>query len=1397
MRWIFSVVFFCFVTTLGAQIQTLTFDGDARKVENTEPIREIFDEGIYGVQVNYNFPGAQINSIIQDSRVFQNLYIKNFSHTQEIGKASLPSHIDIILVPQGSFPSIQLLSVDTFAFNNFLIYPALGPASDEYGAPNPEFIYDSSFYASGAFYPSSPVVLRELIHFKGMSIALVEVFPVQYLPSARKIYVHSEIKYKVNFTSSTQFIDINKVSMNTLKMLPNYVLNNIALSAEIQQYINNLIVYDEDPNYLIITHPDYLQAADSLADWKRRLGFIPEILVSSSWTSTSIRNEIYLKYLNYSPSPDYFVIIGDNDKVPGMTISSGNSNFATDLYYACMDGANDYIPDMAYGRISVNGAAQALNVVKKIINYERDPNLDSSFYSNGLNCAYFQHAGSGYAERRFAQTSEEIRTHIVNNGYNVDRVYYTESTVNPLFWNNGYYSAGESIPNYLKKPTFPWNGNAANINSHINNGRFYVFHRDHGMSSGWGDPYYTTSHINSLANGNKLPVVFSINCLTGKYMDAECFAEKFLRMPNGGAVGVFGHGEVSYSGYNDGLALGLIDAIWSNPGLIPNFTGSGGVQNPSLSLHNDIHRMGDVKNQGLIRMIESWGGTLSDIKYTHELFNYFGDPAMEIRTHLPLPILASVNDSIDCNNDTSLVISNSSFDGIVTLVVDDILVAKGQISNGNAILFFNSISGNVAHLTISGRDRIPFSKSIVISGGCPRVDFTVSSNQFCLSDSVLITNHSTGNIASYNWNFGVDALPTTATGIGPFYVKYLSAGSKNVVLSILDSNSNQLSVNQAFVIDQNCKHNIPSAGNLVINKCSGLLYDDGGIGNYSSNSLGSVTISPTLASTISLNFISFNFESGNDFLKIYDGPNTNSPLIGVFTGSNLPNNGQIVSSAGSITISQESDSYTNMDGFVLNWQCNLPFVSPVSNFSVSDSISCDGVVQFYDNSLNGPSNWLWDFGDGVVSSDKNPQHIYNTNGVYSVKLVVNNQFGVDSVLKSSIVQISRPNSLIGKDTMRCKNGSLNLSTNYTGNGSIYWYDSLNSTIPKHVGSVLFLPNISIDQTYFAEIHELTQSEYVGKKDNGGTGAYYTSNSSHYLIFDCYKPVMLKSVLVYASTAGSRTIQLLNSGGSLLMSKTVNIPSGQSRVTLDFEIPVGINLRLAGPTTPNLYRNDGFLAYPFEINNSISIKKSSATSNPTGYYYYFYDWEIIEGECVSVRVPIRTHVLDSLSPVADFSFVSTDPYVSFNYTGDFADNYYWDFGDGDFSLLQNPNHLFQSNGVFNVKLIVSNACGQTSITKSISILSANLQTSGIFERIEIFPIPTDKTLNIRFDLTKGQTIQCVINDMTGRSIRNINFVGQSGQNQFAIDVSDLARGLYTIKLDTKEGFFLRKFIITDR
>lgn len=60
-------------------------------------------------------------------------------------------------------------------------------------------------------------------------------------------------------------------------------------------------------------------------------------------------------------------------------------------------------------------------------------------------------------------------------------------------------------------------------------------------------------------------------------------------------------------------------------------------------------------------------------------------------------------------------------------------------------------------------------------------------------------------------------------------------------------------------------------------------------------------------------------------------------------------------------------------------------------------------VLFTDKSINSPTSWKWDFGDGSTSTDQNPSHTYTTLGLFPVSLTASNKDGTDTVTKADYI----------------------------------------------------------------------------------------------------------------------------------------------------------------------------------------------------------------------------------------------------------------------------------------------------------------------------------------------------------------------------------------------------------
>ncbi len=288
-------------------------------------------------------------------------------------------------------------------------------------------------------------------------------------------------------------------------------------------------------------------------------------------------------------------------------------------------------------------------------------------------------------------------------------------------------------------------------------------------------------------------------------------------------------------------------------------------------------------------------------------------------------------------------------------------------------------------------------------------DFVASDTVYCsIPASVNFTNLSS-NSSDFVWNFGdasvssVDENPVhTYSNFGTYSVT-LTADGGTCGTDVITKTS-YITVSSTAT----CITRVPTTGfGSLQTACDGTIFDDGGpTTDYSNSTSGIMTIQPTDANSVLLTFDSFDYENGYDYLYIYDGASVSSPLIGSYTGSNLPEAGSIIaSSGGAITIQQSSDGSVTGDGFGASWSCLNANSGPLVDFDAEPTRTCDGVVQFIDKSVNLPISWSWNFGDGTTSMSQNPLKTYATNGVYDVTLEVCNSNSCDAISMGSLITV--------------------------------------------------------------------------------------------------------------------------------------------------------------------------------------------------------------------------------------------------------------------------------------------------------------------------------------------------------------------------------------------------------
>lgn len=613
---------------------------ETKGVTKTITTRDIEDTKD-GIMVTYRFD----NVILQKDPLYANattIKIDGFWPNSNVSEPAVLSRWDTFAVPDAS---AKIIMKDS----SYVEFPLeLSPARPILSNGGSDFYSKNNVVPIAGYkglFPSNSISATRNDSYRGQQLLDICITPVQYDFVNKKVRVYTMIQYCIQYSVTAFEKSISRFANERTN--GNSFLENIILNYPSRELTTNpkSATSSVSSKYLIVSVPKYSTAVNRFAEWKRTLGFNVQIAMRESWDTTTVKNVVSTAY--QTDNIEYLLIIGGHSDVPGIIrnkyFNSRNHYHPTDLYYGCM--SNGYTPDIFRGRILVNTGDEAMAVVDKIINYEKNPVSDEFFYKRGVHCAYFQdkqHFENGQwlnkdscEDRRFVLTSERIRDGMLSVIDSITRIYKTETNTYPKYWSLYDYANGEEIPDELQKPTFEWDGDSIDINNCINQKAFYVLIRDHGSDSTWIDPSYTRSNIKNLSNGSYLPVVFSICCHTGKFDVANCFCESFLKKENGGCVAIYGATQSSLSGPNDVMAEGMFDAIWPSLNLRPRF---GIINNVSYSpTPTPTYRLGQILDQGLKRCDEAYLNTNKAWypRYTSELFHCYGDPSMMIYTDRP------------------------------------------------------------------------------------------------------------------------------------------------------------------------------------------------------------------------------------------------------------------------------------------------------------------------------------------------------------------------------------------------------------------------------------------------------------------------------------------------------------------------------------------------------------------------------------------------------------------------------------------------------------------------------------------------------------------------------------------------------------------------------------------
>ena len=689
MKRLILGAFIFLVGTTFAQDKLLSFSNGYVNSGNFKVTKSV-TEGESYIDVTYNFTGAYMYDQVENGKTYARIEMPDARVLDIKGEPALPYYIDLLAISSDKNVSVSIVKSDykEYSVSNTVL-PSLGNFTGNSDVPK---LNESNLYSENSLYPSEIAKIENVNSFKNVPFASVAVYPVRVNPVTNKVRCYSSITYRLSYKSADVSKSL-KSSLNSLAPLREAVSNPKALDA-FGESSSSLRATAAAYDYVIVTTSTYASAAKKMSDWKTMCGYRCTTLVNTWSSATAVKSA--LRNIYASHIPDYLLIIGDHQDVPAtyMTVRHNRAdadsviNFYSDNVYACAND-RDYIEDVAKGRISVSSATEANSVITKIINYEKTPTTDASFYNKVLSLAYFQDDQEekdgkiirdydGKEDRWFVETAEYIKNDLESRGYTVDR-FYKKGYANglcPAKMNNG-----TSLPSELLNCSSNWNRNISNLISSINNGRSIVYYRGHGSFYGLGSVGFNKDQAQSLTNSNKYPVFFNFTCLSGTFAEHAktnpCFSEYLLRMNNAGAVGVSGNSAVGWSPTTEPLTKGVFSSIYNDK----------------------ISSVGDALARGLLIM----GSSSTYHEHMHKVTHYFGDPSMEIWTDVPTCLNPTIT-----KEGSNIRVKTGGVSGCKVTIcrISDMTILNTTTMSGSEGLF--NVGNAPCYVTITKHNYIPY-----------------------------------------------------------------------------------------------------------------------------------------------------------------------------------------------------------------------------------------------------------------------------------------------------------------------------------------------------------------------------------------------------------------------------------------------------------------------------------------------------------------------------------------------------------------------------------------------------------------------------------------------------------------------------------------------------------------
>ena len=720
---------------------------------------EITHSDFNSLRATFSYGSIESMEVATARGTFSEIAIEGTYVSGEIGTPELPATHELLAVPFGANPTINVISYSTTDYRLAdygigTILPHQPSLRKDQNPEDVEFVYNAAAYQTRSLATAPEARIEVQGTLRGIQVGSLVINPLSYNAATNTLRVFNDIEVEVNFEGADR-AETERMLLNTYSPYFDIVYQQMF------NYRQILDVYTEHPDLMaypvhmiVITPENYISTLQPWLDWKTQKGFYINVVTTAqaggnyNAIKTYVQN-LYSQGVSQGNTPTFLILVGDVAQVPNTTGSSTQK--VTDLYYGSVDG--DYFPEMFYSRMSAENTTQLTAIINKILQYEQYTMPDPSYLNNVTLIAGWD---SYWTSRVGAPTINYATTYYYNTAHGFTQV---NSHVNQSQY-AGCYNA-------------------------LSTGIGFVNYTAHGDNNMWYQPQFTNSNVNQLTNTNKYFLAIGNCCLSGNfgYNGSACFGEAMIRAENKAAYSYIGSCPNTYWYEDYYFGVGATNTFGSTPNI--NNTSTGIYD--GIWMDNTYHTVSSIVFLGNLAVCYSHTGgyqTSSNPTYYWQAYHVLGDGSIMPYRVQPTPNTVSHASTFPAGA-TSFQVSAQP-ESYVAISQNNVLKGVALVpASGTVYVPVSGVTSGQVRIVVTKPQRQPYIQDINV-GNPQTYTINVSANP---TEGGTVTGGGTYNEGTFctvmatpasgyefvNWTEGGNVVSTSAS------YSFTVTGNRNLV----------------------------------------------------------------------------------------------------------------------------------------------------------------------------------------------------------------------------------------------------------------------------------------------------------------------------------------------------------------------------------------------------------------------------------------------------------------------------------------------------------------------------------------------------------------------------------------------------------------------------------------